>query len=398
MSVLPQLERELVDAAARSAPPPRPARARRRRVALLAAALVLLAAAVAVGRGSLLTGGGIDRNEADGPGRVFGATVRLLPLRAADPQGGPPWGIRTFSTSRRAQCWQVGRIVDNRLGLMGDDGRFRELPLRRYECRSVDANGRLFALSSAVGLKSGLTTALPCAPASPPVATGGIPACAAGSVRRIRLGFLGPLARKVERVAANGRASRVPLSRGTGAFLVVEEGLGRPGAVLDQIRVTYADGTTRPVSEPPMFESVPNAPAEKEPAPPGYADPAADVPKGRALRRPLRVTTRVVGPNRIFTFAFRAPVAARRYGLRYFLTLDGPARGSGRGCDRPLHFGGFSSTGDIRAGQTVRLGPLTPGVAWRWNKGWCPGRYTVSVVLHDPARVVGRYRFGVRRR
>lgn len=398
MSLLPQLERELVDAAARSALVPRPARGRRRRVALVAAALVLLAAAVALGRGSLLQRAGVDRNDANGPGRVFGATVRLLPLRSADPNGGPPWGIRTFATSRHARCWQIGRVVDDRLGLIGDDGRFRELPVRRYQCRAVDANGRLFALGSVLGLKSGITTMLPCVPASPPVAAGGIPPCAAASVRFIRLGFLGPLARKVERVGAGGSASAVSFSRGSGAFLLVDAGPPRPGGPPEQLRVTYADGSSRPVSEPPLFESVGNAPTEREPPPPGYADPVAGVPKGRALRRPLRVMTRMVGPNRIFTFTFRAPVAAHRYGLRYFLTLDGPGRGSGRGCDRRLHFGGFSSNGDVRAGQLVRLGPLTPGVAWRWNKGWCPGRYTVSVVLHDPARVVGRYRFTVRRR
>jgi hypothetical protein len=59
---------------------------------------------------------------------------RLLPLRAADPAGGPPWGMRVVYTTRGLVCVQVGRVYHGQLGQLGidgafgDDGRFHALP------------------------------------------------------------------------------------------------------------------------------------------------------------------------------------------------------------------------------------------------------------------------------
>ena len=59
----------------------------------------------------------------------------MLPIAAPDPAGGPDWGMRVLSTTRGEGCLQLGRIVDGKLGALGqddafaNDGRFHELPV-----------------------------------------------------------------------------------------------------------------------------------------------------------------------------------------------------------------------------------------------------------------------------
>ena len=98
------------------------------------------------------------------PARGWGALVptsaRLLDLRVADPAGGPPWGLRVVSTTRGVGCLQVGRVVDGKLGVLGQDGvahddhRFHELPLDAVEfpsCQFEDSAGHVFASIAANG-------------------------------------------------------------------------------------------------------------------------------------------------------------------------------------------------------------------------------------------------------
>ena len=51
---------------------------------------------------------------------------RLLALRTADPQGGPPWGMRLVHTTRGEICVQIGRLADGQLGQLGIDGAFHD--------------------------------------------------------------------------------------------------------------------------------------------------------------------------------------------------------------------------------------------------------------------------------
>ncbi len=106
--------------------------------------VVLLALAVL---GALAAGGVIEigsraklpystfGNVSEGTGALMAGTVHRLPIAAPDPAGGPPWGMRELSTSRGTGCLQIGRIVDGKLGALGqdhafgDDGRFHELPV-----------------------------------------------------------------------------------------------------------------------------------------------------------------------------------------------------------------------------------------------------------------------------
>ncbi len=89
--------------------------------ALLAGGTIALAAT-----GVILTGSAVPAATPVGPTEGIGASVssRLLPLRAQDPAGGLPWGMRIVETSRGLVCAQVGRVDNGELGELGTDGAF----------------------------------------------------------------------------------------------------------------------------------------------------------------------------------------------------------------------------------------------------------------------------------
>jgi hypothetical protein len=151
MSILPQLEQDLIDAAHRRAPGARQPEAasvprlerrrrpRRLRLALLALLGVLATTTIALAAtGTILTGapvrpeGQLNPNVGEGVPRPGSAV--LLSLRAADPEGGLPWGMRLVRTTRGLLCVQIGRVENGQLGELGidgvfhDDGRFHPLP------------------------------------------------------------------------------------------------------------------------------------------------------------------------------------------------------------------------------------------------------------------------------
>jgi hypothetical protein len=109
------------------------------RVALLVLALVLATAAITLAAtGVILTGSPVGTVRAPvataGEGIPVAGGARLLPLRAADPAGGLPWGMRIVHTTRGLVCVQIGRVYDDQLGQLGvdgafhNDGRFHPLP------------------------------------------------------------------------------------------------------------------------------------------------------------------------------------------------------------------------------------------------------------------------------
>lgn len=55
-----------------------------------------------------------------GLGKTIAGT-RMLPIRVADPDGGPPWGLRLVRTNRNDICIQVGRVEYGELGSLGID-------------------------------------------------------------------------------------------------------------------------------------------------------------------------------------------------------------------------------------------------------------------------------------
>ena len=90
---------------------------------LLAGGTLALAAT-----GVILTGSAVPPAAPVGPSEGIGVPVssRLLPLRAQDPDGGLPWGIRIVETSRGLVCAQVGRTDNGQLGELGIDGAFND--------------------------------------------------------------------------------------------------------------------------------------------------------------------------------------------------------------------------------------------------------------------------------
>jgi hypothetical protein len=101
---------------------------------VLATATITLAAT-----GVILTGSPVGTSGHQKPAVGFGVPApggsRLLALRASDPAGGLPWGMRIIRTTRGYVCVQIGRVDHGRLGELGidgafhDDGRFHPLPV-----------------------------------------------------------------------------------------------------------------------------------------------------------------------------------------------------------------------------------------------------------------------------
>ncbi|MGH2833720.1 MAG: hypothetical protein ACRDK2_13180, partial [Solirubrobacteraceae bacterium] len=108
-----------------------------RRVALRRSRGVLVVAACLVVTGSALAASGVFRTGAPvvpevtpiatvNDGAPIASSVRLLSLRVSDPNGGPPWGLRTIKTTRGLMCVQVGHVVGGRIGILGNDGAFHD--------------------------------------------------------------------------------------------------------------------------------------------------------------------------------------------------------------------------------------------------------------------------------
>lgn len=146
MSRLPDLERALRDAATRQAEAgtscSQPAALvrrpwRRRPAPVLAAFATLLTAAEATAAvsGLLDDGAPVPASTDAFPARVGAAAgkVTILRIRAADPDGGPAWGLATFRVGTTG-CLAAGRVQGHELGVVGrdhvfdDDGRFHPLP------------------------------------------------------------------------------------------------------------------------------------------------------------------------------------------------------------------------------------------------------------------------------
>ncbi|MCW2994431.1 MAG: hypothetical protein JWQ18_1926, partial [Conexibacter sp.] len=204
---------------------------RRALVLALVSAVVVAAAAVAATTGLLSTGeplknpAGVGFSPSRGEGVPIASSVRLSPVRVADPAGGPSWGLRTLKTTRGLGCVQLGRIYDGRLGVLGQDGafagdgRFHERPpgvLSPFDCQTPDAVGHTFLAGVLHGLPaSGLMEGCD------HVRRSGPNACPAQDLRIVFYGVLGP---RATAVTYRDEAGRVRVQRTVGpdgAYLVV---------------------------------------------------------------------------------------------------------------------------------------------------------------------------------
>lgn len=231
MTLLPEVEQVLLDAVSRHQAARRGSRlahirARSLRPPALALLLLLGTTTIALAAsGVILTGSNVPVRGHPRPGYGFGIPARgvsrLLPLRAPDPAGGPPWGMRLIHTTRGYLCAELGRLDDGRLGELGidgafhDDGRFHPLPVDALpEGRGIgldiecEGPGRTGFAGTIIGLETNAT---------------GNPAGKADSradLREISFGVLGEHARKITFRSEDG-VKTTDVLPGLGAYLVV---------------------------------------------------------------------------------------------------------------------------------------------------------------------------------
>ena len=104
----------------------------------------LLAAALLAGGGIVLAngGGGGGSHASVASVGVHGPLPAGIAARAADPAGGPPWGIRVVHTTGYT-CVQLGRLRGGQLGLLGRDGLAGNTmgPSTTYQARCAPNDG-----------------------------------------------------------------------------------------------------------------------------------------------------------------------------------------------------------------------------------------------------------------
>jgi hypothetical protein len=364
---------DVVAARIAASAPSAPERSRRRWFGLPRMLVVGLAVAFVGGGAAALAASGVigvgaparpvphahpNRN----PGVGYGVPVPhgsgLLPLAVPDPAGGPPWGMRYFTTSRGLGCLQVGRIVDGHIGVLGrdgvadDDGLFHPLPLDAadpYNCTPLDAHHAAFlAVSSDSFFASGpdptnhagclLRGSSPTRPECPPT-----------DRRELAYGLLGPDGASVS-YRENGIAQTQRTVGRNGAYLIVRRpasqptgGLGvgaMPAEPIEQ--VSYRNGTVCPTEQALRGPGVGSCGLV------GYTPPKAEPPLPARLTTPLHIDTQLHGSYTLVTVSFRAPVAISNIDRAYVfeLRLSGACRGSSLA---------DQTNSDIQRGQRLAL-------------------------------------------
>jgi hypothetical protein len=254
-----------------------------------------------------------------GEGVAISSSATLLSLRAPDPAGGLPWGMRVLRTTRAVVCVQVGRVRSGVVGAIGrdsafaDDGRFHPFS-DNYEqgppCVTPDARGNAYLNVAEYGVPaSGLFAGPRGSGCRPRRSVAGLragialkgngrlrtlasryvgrPVCPPADLRDVFYGLLGPDAVSVTREAQNGRFVTTPTGP-DGAYLFVlrnqssanaggftyDAGLF-PGAVR---AVTYRDGHTCRLPAP----NVPGGGGASCPAV-GYVSPTSRLPSPAAV-------------------------------------------------------------------------------------------------------------------
>ena len=206
------------------------------RVALLVVALVLPTAAITLAAtGVILTGSPVGTVRAPvataSEGIPVAGGARLLPLRAPDPAGGLPWGMRIVHTTRGLICVQIGRVDDDQLGQLGvdgafhNDGRFHPLPTDALPDTLADATGWMSGNCSSPGdIYAGDSVGLELSAATGAGQGIGVPA----DRREISFGLLGVHAVSIA-YREGSKIRTQPVLPGLGAYLIVQRySSGRP--------------------------------------------------------------------------------------------------------------------------------------------------------------------------
>jgi hypothetical protein len=403
-SILPQLEHDLVRAAERRLSTRRAPRGwwRRRGVTLSVAFAAL--ALVGAGGGELLFGSGkplapafvLPANPAVGLGRPLPASLALLPVREADPAGGPPWGMRVIRTSRGLACVQAGRVVGGRLGGLGigyafkGDGLFHPFSpadaISSDSCATVEESGQAFqpgapTVVTADGLPLAGENLYPGQRVHcdlPGQEDWGV-RCPQADLREVAVGMLGPDASSI-RVSGRGRGFTVRPYGPDGAYLIVLPAPphanvgpygfpGRKAPGTPALTVTFRNGSTC---------ELPAAGPGQQCRPEGIERSSGPPPAGARLHRAVsvRYAVRMTGPGPLsvtavggersfprvirstneplpgLSIAFGAPVAAPNASSGYGVELRPHAA---PGCSLPGTILSQPTQNTLVAGQRVKI-------------------------------------------
>ncbi len=401
-----------------------------RQIVVLVVLGALTLAAAAWGAARLLSGAPVPPTSVVakptvGIGAPIRSNIRALRFHAADPAGGPPWGMRVIYTTRGLACLQGGRLVGGQLGALGidryafnGDGRFHPFlaaDALSPDCVTPDARGRLFVPGGPIIVtKDGLPldggNSFERVHCDLPGQNDWGVRCPPPDLREVAFGLLGPEVASIA-VHAGSRNFKVKPYGPSGAYLIVLPapanantgnygalGWAAPGAAV--LTVTYRDGSFCRIPATNRSNGcVPKGLVYVNPPLPTRASVAAAV--HTVYRRHLTSATpalAVIGPGLIestpyaqrnATSAFTAPpgpglvisvrarVDAPNPFTSYNVEIQRPIV---RGCfGRNLLLKGTDQT--IRAGQTVRITiPLQPA---------CRGTYTGRVFYYAAPKGTG---------
>ncbi|MBE2319352.1 hypothetical protein DVA67_025475 [Solirubrobacter sp. CPCC 204708] len=394
MRILDELERE-IERVAHAAGEARPRRRWWRSGALLVLAPLLAGTVAVAATTGILSGEPVssDPHAPRDPNAGIGVNAgpgKLLAVRAADPAGGPEWGLRLVKTSRGLGCLQVGRVVDGRLGRLGQDGAFGndgkfhelgpEILETSSECQQPDGAGNVFFAMTSIGQPA---SADPASCAVRPRGEDKRPACPRGSLRDVFYGLLGPEAAAIT-YREGGKTVRQAVERPAGAYLVVratdpdrrDVGWWSPSVTPSWVEsIEFRDGTVCRPDERPRRHGRHECPLK------GYVKPRLDIATRAELATPItvRVGTAREKPypemdrkslermewQRRVTISFRARRAADARSF-YKLTAEIPGRppNCGVGLGSPI-------ARDIAAGETV--------TETLWVAHRCSGTMTIRI-------------------
>jgi hypothetical protein len=335
----------------------------RLRIALLALAPTLATTAIALAAsGVILTGAPVHtakpRATAGEGIPVLGGT-RLLPLRAPDPAGGLPWGMRVVHTTRGLVCVQIGRVENGQLGELGidgafgDDDRFHPLPADALPDVLRDFEGWNFENCAAPGeIYAGDSVGLEASAASNPRPGKGV----AADRREISFGLLGRQAVSITYRSGSSTRTRAVLP-GLGAYLIVQRYTS--GRKLGGVSETVGSDRAFPYSGPAdpngaltaityrydgklctITGSEHSRPCGLSNGPPPRPAPLPAIPE--PLHVHLKVHGRVVTAGEL---SFLAPYAVTSASEGYFLSVHVGRHG----------VGGASSDADVARGALVTI-------------------------------------------
>jgi hypothetical protein len=221
-------------------------RGHRRTSAIVVVATLLISAGALAAGGVIPIGAPAEPHEdsfySQRSGGIVKGTVRLLGVSTPDPAGGPPWGMRVLSTRRGEGCVQVGRVVDGKIGAIGqdsafhDDGLFHEFSANTFgaerTCTLLDGKDRLFTNAVVGDITASAWTGSFAQKGCVPSTAGPYerfaedgkrkpyPVCPPADERNLYYGLLGPYARSVTYVL-EGRAHTQATTGPEGAYLIV---------------------------------------------------------------------------------------------------------------------------------------------------------------------------------